>query len=105
MLSWLTLGRPSPRTGRIGRVCGGTGIRLLLIGCFEGLSPERGIAWRVSDSRSLRSLLNLDVTEAAPDHSMSSRTQLRTDEDTHEAMPEPFVGRRRGDRRQYGPDG
>ena len=40
------MGRPSLRPGRY--------FRLLLIGYFEGLSSERGIAWRVADSLSLR---------------------------------------------------
>ena len=40
------LGRPSLRPGRY--------FRLLFIGYFEGLSSERGIAWRVADSLSLR---------------------------------------------------
>ena len=55
------MGRPSLRPGRY--------FRLLFLGYFEGLSSERGIAWRVADSLSLRSFLDLDVTEAAPDHS------------------------------------
>ena len=55
------MGRPSLRPGRY--------FRRLFIGYFEGLSSERGIASRVADSPSLRSFLNLDVTEAAPDHS------------------------------------
>ena len=55
------LGRPSLRPGRY--------FRLLFIGYFEGLSSERGIAWRVADSLSLRSFLDLEVTEASPDHS------------------------------------
>ena len=63
------MGRPSLRPGRY--------FRLLFIGYFEGLSSERGIAWRVSDSLSLRSFLDLDVTEAAPDHSTLSRTRRR----------------------------
>ena len=33
----------------------------------EGLSSERGIAWRVADSLSLRSFLDLELTESAPD--------------------------------------
>ena len=55
------LGRPSLRPGRY--------FRMLFIGYFEGLSSERGIAWRVADSLSLRSFLDLELTEAAPDHS------------------------------------
>ena len=72
------LGRPSLRPGRY--------CRLLFIGFFEGLSSERGIAWRVADSPSLRSFLGLDLTEAAPDHSTLSRTRRRIDEETHEAV-------------------
>ena len=69
------MGRPSLRPGRY--------FRLLLIGYFEGLSSERGIAWRVADSLSLRSFLDLDVTEAAPDHSTLSRTRRLIDVETH----------------------
>ena len=58
----------------------------MFIGYFEGLSSERGIAWRVSDSLSLRSFLDLDVTEAAPDHSTLSRTRRRIDVETHVAV-------------------
>ena len=50
---------------------------------FRRLSSERGIAWRVADSLSLRSFLDLDVTEAAPDHSTLSRTRRRIDVETH----------------------
>ena len=53
---------------------------------FEGVSSERGIAWRVADSLSLRSFLDLDMTEAAPDHSTLSRTRRRIDVETHEAV-------------------
>ncbi len=59
---------------------------MLFSGFFEGLSSERGIAWRVADSLSLRSFLDLDVTESAPDHSTLSRTRRRIDAETHEAV-------------------
>ena len=59
---------------------------MLFIGYFEGLSSERGIAWRVSDSLSLRSFLDLEVTEASPDHSVLSRPRRRIDEETHVAV-------------------
>ena len=49
------MGRPSLRPGRY--------FRMLLIGYFEGLSSERGIAWRVADSLSLRSCV--DASENA----------------------------------------
>ncbi len=72
------LGRPSLRPGRY--------FRMLFIGYFEGLSSERGIAWRVADSLSLRSFLDLELTEAAPDHSTLSRTRRRIDVETHETV-------------------
>ena len=72
------LGRPSLRPGRY--------FRMLFIGYFEGLSSEREIAWRVADSLSLRSFLDLELTAAAPDHSTLSRTRRRIDVETHEAV-------------------
>ena len=68
------LGRPSLRPGRY--------FRLPFIGYFEGLSSERGIAWRLADSPSLRSFLDLEVTESAPDHTPRSRTRRRIDVET-----------------------
>ena len=70
--------RPSLRPGRY--------FRMLLIGYFEGLSSERATAWRVADSLSLRSFLDLDVTEACPDHSTLSRTRRLIDVETHVAV-------------------
>ena len=58
----------------------------MFIGDFEGLSSERGIAWRVANSLSLRSFLDLDVTEAAADHSTLSRTRRLIDVETHVAV-------------------
>ena len=72
------LGRPSLRPGRY--------FRMLFIGYFEGLSSERGIAWRVSDSLGLRAFLDLDVTEATPNHSTLSRTRRLIDVETHVAV-------------------
>ena len=74
------LGRPSLRPRRY--------FRLLFIGYFEGLSSERGIAWRVADSLSLRAFLDLDldVTEAPPNHSTLSRTRRLIDVETHVAV-------------------
>ena len=72
------LGRPSLRPGRY--------FRMLLIGYFEGLTSERGIAWRVADSLSLRSFLDLELTESSPDHSTLSRTRRLIDVETHEAV-------------------
>src|ERR1017187_10388638 len=51
--------------------------RLLLIGYFEGIDSERGIAWRVADSLSLRRFLGYDLHSDTPDHSSLSRIRQR----------------------------
>jgi hypothetical protein len=50
----------------------GTYFRMLLIGYFEGIGSQRGIAWRCSDSLSLREFLGLPLSEESPDHSSLS---------------------------------
>lgn len=47
----------------------GVFFRMLFVGYFEGIDSQRGIAWRCSDSMSLRSFLGLAPTQATPDHS------------------------------------
>jgi len=69
-------------TGRPG-LAPGVYFRCLLIGYFEGIDSERGIAWRVADSLSLRQFLGFSVTEMTPDHSTISRTRRRLDIDVH----------------------
>jgi transposase len=49
--------------------------RCLLLGFFEGLDSERGIAWRVADSLSIRKFLGYGIDEKTPDHSTISRTR------------------------------
>ena len=51
--------------------------RTLLIGYFEGIDSERGIAWRLADSLSLRCFCGYALTEATPNHSTISRNRLR----------------------------
>jgi len=60
--------------------------RLLLIGYFEGIGSERGIAWRAADSLTLRDFLGLTLPEAPPDHSTLSRTRRLIDLETHRAV-------------------
>lgn len=79
------LGRPSLRPGMY--------FRLLLLGYFEGLDSERGIAWRAQDSLSIRRFLGLGVTESAPDHSTISRTRRLIDVETHGKVFSWFLGR------------
>jgi len=72
------MGRPSLAPGRY--------FRLLLVGYFEGIGSERGIAWRASDSLAVRSFLRLPVEEPSPDHSTISRTRRAIDLETHRAV-------------------
>src|SRR6202789_1743107 len=55
------MGRPSLAPGRY--------FRLLLVGYFEGIDSERGIAWRCSDSLSLRAFVGYRLDEASTEHS------------------------------------
>ena len=72
------MGRPSLAPGRY--------FRLLLVGYFEGIDSERGIAWRATDSLAIRSFLRLPVDEPPPDHSTISRTRRAIDLETHRAV-------------------
>lgn len=73
-----TIGRPS--------LTPGTYFRLLLIGYFEGIDSERGIAWRTADSLALRGFLRLGLDETTPEHSTISRTRRLIDLETHRAV-------------------
>ena len=64
----------------------GVYFRSLLIGYFEGLDSERGIAWRMADSLSLRKFLGYELDEATPDHSTISRTRRLFWLETHTAI-------------------
>lgn len=72
------VGRPSLLPGRY--------FRLMLLGYFEGLDSERGIAWRAADSLAVRSFLNLGLEERGPDHSTISRTRRLIDVETHQEV-------------------
>jgi transposase len=69
------LGRPSLAPGMY--------FRLMLIGYFEGIDSERGMAWRANDSLALRRFLRVGLDEAPPDHSTISRTRRLIDLETH----------------------
>src|SRR5438445_921398 len=72
------MGRPGLPPGRY--------FRLLLLGYFEGLDSERGIAWRAADSLAIGSFVGLGLDAAAPDHSTISRTRRLIDLETHRAV-------------------
>ena len=60
--------------------------RSLLIGYFEGIDSERGIAWRMADSLGLRRFLGIALDEDTPDHSTISRTRRLIDVETHQEV-------------------
>src|SRR6266404_4404938 len=60
--------------------------RLLLLGYFEGIDSERGMAWRAADSFGLREFLRIGLDEQTPDHSTISRTRRRIDVETHKKV-------------------
>jgi transposase len=72
---YATVGRPG--------LAPGVYFRALLVGYFEGIDSERGIAWRTLDSLALRSFLGFDLSETTPDHSTISRTRRLIDLETH----------------------
>jgi transposase len=72
------IGRPS--------VPPGVYFRMLLIGYFEGIDSERGIAWRCDDSRTLRDFLGYDIKETTPEHSSLSKIRERIDLQTHQEV-------------------
>jgi transposase len=49
--------------------------RLLMVGYFEGIDSERGIAWRARDSVSIRSFVRIALDQSTPDHSTILRTR------------------------------
>ncbi|MBL1255960.1 transposase [Methylocystis sp. Sn-Cys] len=57
-----------------------------MVGYFEGLDSERGIASRYADSYSLRDFLRLANRDKVPDHSWLSKTRSRLPHDVHEKV-------------------
>jgi IS5 family transposase len=55
----------------------GVYFRMLLIGYFERIDSQRGIAWRCADSLSLRQFLGVPLEESTPDHSTLTNTRNR----------------------------
>jgi len=53
--------------------------RMLFIGYFEGIGSERELAWRCSDSLSLRRFMGLGLSDRVPDHSTLSVIRDRLD--------------------------
>jgi transposase len=70
------------KTGRNG-IPPGTYFRMLLVGYFEGIGSQRGIAWRCSDSLSLRDFLGIAPTKESPDHSSLTIIRDRLPAEVH----------------------
>lgn len=64
----------------------GVYFRMLLVGYFEGLDSQRGIAWRCADSLSLKQFLGYRLTDATPDHSSLTRIRNRLPLHVHEQV-------------------
>jgi transposase len=79
-----TMGRPG--------LAPGIYFRLLLVGYFEGIDSERGIAWRAGDSLAIRAFVGIPLDESAPDHSTISRTRRLLDLETHRQVFAWVVG-------------
>ncbi len=72
------LGRPSLAPGLY--------FRIMMIGFFEGIDSERGIAWRLADSLTLRQFLSIGLDEPTPDHVTISRTRRLIGAETHQRI-------------------
>ena len=72
------LGRPSLPPGLY--------VRIMMIGFFEGIESERGIAWRLADSLTLRQFLSIGLDEKTPDHVTISRTRRLIGAETHQRI-------------------
>ncbi len=64
----------------------GTYFRMLLVGYFEGIGSQRGIAWRCADSLSLRDFLGIPLGEESPDHSSLSVIRQRLPLEVHQEV-------------------
>jgi transposase len=64
----------------------GVYFRMLLVGYFEGIQSQRGIAWRCSDSRSLAEFLGVPPTEPTPEHSSLTRIRKRLPPEVSDAV-------------------
>ena len=73
-----TMGRPS--------IPPGVYFRMLLVGYFEGIDSQRGIAWRCSDSLALREFLGMKATQTSPDHSSLTVIRKRLPLEVHEQV-------------------
>ncbi len=60
--------------------------KMLMVGFFEDIASERGIAERCSDSISIRAFLGYDLTQTTPDHSTLSIIRQRLGEEIYDEV-------------------
>lgn len=60
--------------------------KMLMVGFFEDIASERGIAARCNDSISLRAFLGYSLTQITPDHSTLSVIRSRLGEEIYEQI-------------------
>ena len=64
----------------------GVYFRMLLVGYFEGIDSQRGIAWRCADSLSLRQFLGIPLDKPTPDPKTLGNTRHRLPEEVFDEM-------------------
>jgi transposase len=70
----------------------GVYFRMLLVGYFEGIDSQRGIAWRCADSLSLRQFLGIPLDEVTPDPKTLSNTRRRLPEEVFDEVFQFVLG-------------
>jgi transposase len=60
--------------------------KMLMVGFFENIGSERGIAARCSDSLSIREFLSYELNESTPDHSSLSVIRQRLSGEMYQAV-------------------
>ena len=70
----------------------GVYFRMLLVGYFEGIDSQRGIAWRCADSLSLRQFLGIPLAETTPDPKTLSNTRRRLPEEVFDEVFQFVLG-------------
>jgi transposase len=66
--------------------------RMLLVGYFEGIDSQRGIAWRCADSLSLRQFLGIPLDESTPNHATLTNTRKRLPQEVFSEMFQFVLG-------------
>lgn len=73
------------RGGRPG-IPPGVYFRMVLVGYFEGLDSQRGIAWRCADSLALREFLGYALTDPTPVHASLTEIRQRLPQEVFDAV-------------------